>query len=179
MSRAKFHPSFYSNPGALEPATLIISRGNPREKEGEGGFSSSTVYKWEAKDGTVVELDGTSLAIRILAPEKYFGYTLVPGTKGYRDYVQAAIDDWAKNASLYETYVDWPVEREMLEKAIKAARANIPERLNPVDKDGNPVEAPNAPKSGSDVGTYVVIGLVGLTLIGAGMYFAKKEKKLP
>ena len=153
-----FAPSYASNPGAL---TLVVDHMPARRNAGE-------TFRWETKDGWVLQIKEDDLSVTIVLPERYAGITFKPGVKRYSEYIDTAIKHWDKSASFWEANVNWPVERELLEKARKAALNALPETENPVDANGNPVEPPAPPgETTSNLLMWVGIGVAGLVAIGA------------
>lgn len=164
----RFQSSFYSNPGQPETAVLI-TRDNPT-------LDTGSSVRWEAKDGTILELRYGTHEITIVLPTAHAGTTFKPGTKGYSDFVNALAKDWDSSAGMWESYVNWPVEREQIEEAKKKALAAMPETLPPLDKNGNPTRGPKVPGQ-LNIGLIIGVSMLGLAVVGTGIYFVASRKQ--
>lgn len=166
-----FQPSFYSNPGKEEPATLVVMRSNPPVADGPG-------LRWRAPDNTLIHLSYDDYGITILEPEENAGIRIVPGTEGYSAYIQAMIKDFDENASYYEKYVNWPEWREQLDVALKKGLF-VPETAKAVDAAGKEVKTPTEPggKEEINVGLVIAAGMLGVAVIGFSLYFATRKAR--
>lgn len=163
---ANFQPSFFSNPNKPEVPVLLV---NPT-----AGLEGAA--RWTAKDGTVLHLSYADLAITVEAPEKIAGIVLRPGTKGYLAWITSWKSDWDSEAGLWNTWINWPDEREQLEKAYKAGSA-VAELNEPTDREGNPIKLPDPPGQKVNVGLVIAGSMIALASLGFGYYYLKYTRK--
>jgi hypothetical protein len=162
---SRFQPSFFSDPGKPEVPVLLV---NPT-KGLEGGA------RWTAKDGTTIFLSYPDKSLTIEAPEKLVGTVLRPGTKGYLSWISSWKDDWDAEAGIWATYVNWPIEREELEKAFKAGSA-VAEVNQPTDPDGNPIKLPDPPGK-VNLGLVIGISMLVVAAIGGTIYLTRSRQE--
>lgn len=170
---SRFEASHFSNPDREEPAQLILL--SDAQKNPTTATDSSV--RWEAKDGKIIDLAFDTHEITIAAPANIAGIRLKPGTFGYKDYIEAMASDWDANASMWQTYVNWPEEREQMEAAKNKALQAMPEKDYAIDSEGNPVRSPRAPGKQGMTGLYIAGGILGAFVIGGVIYSIIRSSK--